>query len=124
MGVLLSRHVPDRPPLEAREGRPHLRVKFAQARVLHPVFPADLLDDQLRVADQLELIRAQGAGPLDAQENGPVLGDVVRCAADRLGALVEDGPVRVREHSGDRRRPRVAARTAVDVDDQPLAQAS
>ncbi len=55
----------------------HLGVQLAHRRVLDLVLALDLAHDQLRVADQLELAGAQRRRPLDAQQQRPVLGDVV-----------------------------------------------
>jgi hypothetical protein len=85
--------------------------------LLDLVVAAHLLDDQLRVADQIELVGAQLPRQLDPEQDGPVLGDVVGRLADRLAALGEDLAGWIGGDGRDRGRPRVATRAAVDVDD-------
>ena len=83
----------------------------------------DLARDQLGVVDDLDLARAERAGPLQPEQQRPVLGLVVGRLADvvvRAGELVAVG---VRDHDPDAGRPGIAARTAVDVDDDALWRA-
>ncbi len=98
--------------------RLHLAVELPHCRVLDLVPPFDLADDQLRVADQLQLAGAVRRGQLDAQQQRPVLGDVVGRAADPLAALLEHLATGVADDGADRRRPGIAPGAAVDVDDQ------
>ena len=117
LGVVLALDVADRPLGEVAERLLRgLAVKRLEARVLDLVLAADLLDDQLRVADQLELGGAELGGALDPQQQRPVLGDVVGRPADRLADLVDDLAVLVADHGGDRGGAGVAAGAAVDVD--------
>src|SRR6185436_6275107 len=118
LGVLLAAHVADRPALEALQRLLHLAVQLAHARVLDLVLSLDLPDDELGVADQLELARAERGGTLDAEQQRPVLGDVVGRVADPLAALLKHLPVRALDHGRDRRWPRIPPRPTVDVDDQ------
>ena len=61
-GVVLAAHVADRPAVEPLERGADLGVQRAQARVLDPVLALHLLDDELRVADQLDLARRRARG--------------------------------------------------------------
>src|SRR5688572_30064725 len=63
--VLLATDVANRPALELAQRPADLRVELAQARILDPVLPLHLLDDQLRVADELDLAGAELARQLD-----------------------------------------------------------
>jgi hypothetical protein len=83
-----------------------------------PVAP-HLFDDQLRVADELGLSGSELLGERDAEQQRPVLGDVVGRLSDRLAALGEDLPRRIGGDGRDAGRSRVSTRAAVDVDDDP-----
>src|SRR5436190_2872288 len=124
VGILLARDIADRPAVEALERRPHLDMKLAQRRVLDLVLAAHLADDQLRVANELKLPGPERPRPFDSEEERAVFRDVVGCTTDGLRVLVNHAAVGLGQYGRDRRRPRVAARAAVDVDDQPLGQAS
>src|SRR6478672_6772464 len=87
--VLLAADVSDRPGVELHQGPPHLAVQLSQGRVLDLVLALHLLDDQLRVADQLDLAGIERARALDAEQQRPVLGDVVGRVADRLAPLLQ-----------------------------------
>src|SRR5436305_2970964 len=117
LGVVLTAHVAYRPAVEASQRLRHLSVQFAHRRVLDLVFPFDLLDDQLGVANELDLIGAQRSRPLDSQQQRFVLGDVVGRPPDSLAMLLEYTSVGVLNDRGYRRRPGITASAAVDVDD-------
>ncbi len=104
LGVLLAADVTDRPGLERPQGPLHLGVQLAQGRVLDLVLALHLAHDQLGVADQLQLGRSERRRPLDAEQQRPVLGDVVGRRADPLAALLEHLAVGV-WHDGCRSRP-------------------
>ena len=70
----------------------HPGVKGAQAGVLDLVLARDLAHDQLRVADQLDLVGAELAGALDPEQQGAVLGDVVGRLADPLAGAPRAPP--------------------------------
>ena len=103
--------------LEAAQRLLHLGVQLAHGRVLDLVLAFDLLDDQLGVADQLQLLGPQRRRPLDPQQQRFVLGDVVGRPPDPLAPLLQHLAVGVLNDGRDRRRARVAAGAAVDVDD-------
>src|SRR5689334_2348103 len=124
LGVLLAAHVADRPGVEIAERLLHPAMKLAHRRVLDLVLALHLLDDQLGVADQLELVGAVLRGALDAEQQRPVLGDVVGGLADPLAALLEHGAVGRAHHGRDRRRARIPPGPAVDVDDEPQRRLS
>jgi hypothetical protein len=118
--VLLSADVFDRPLVEGTELVEDLRVQRLQVLVLDLVLLLHLADDQLRVADKLDLLRLELLGQADAKQQRPVLGDVVGRGSDRLAALGEDLAVAVAGDGGDRGRAGVAPRAAVDVDRDAL----
>ena len=60
--VLGPRHVGRRPALEARQRRLRLGPQRLQLRVLDPPPAVELLHDQLRVEEQVDLLRARAAG--------------------------------------------------------------
>jgi hypothetical protein len=93
-------------------------VEGLQARVLHAVLAAHLLNDELRVAVDLELGRAVLARELDAAQERAVLGHVVGGLADGLPYRVHDRALGVRDHDADRGRAGVPAGPAVNVDDE------
>ena len=103
----------------ARQLRSRLRVERLQIRVLHPVLAAHLLDHELRVASELKLGRAVLGGELDAADERPVLGDVVRGRPDWLRGIGDHLAALVPDDDADRGGARIAARAAVDVYDEP-----
>src|SRR5689334_17041867 len=82
LGVLLAANMADRPALEAAQRLLHLRIQLAHPGVFDFVLALHLLDDELRVADQLQLARSERAGTLDPEQQRPVLGDVVGRPSD------------------------------------------
>jgi hypothetical protein len=118
--VLLAADVFDRPLLEAADLVEDLRVQRLQVLVLDLVLLLNLADDQLRIADQLDLLGLELLGEADAEQQGPVLGDVVGRGADPFAALGEDLAFTVAGDRGDRGRAGVAPRAAVDVDRDAL----
>src|ERR1700733_8702476 len=60
VGVLGSLHVADRPTVEVGEHALGLGMELFHVRVFHFVAAFDLPHDQLRVADQLDLLGAVG----------------------------------------------------------------
>src|SRR5215218_657614 len=113
--VVLAADVADRPGVEVAQRPLHRFVQLLHAGVFHFVATFDLAHDQLGVADQLEVAGAVGGGELDPAQQRPVLGDVVGRLADRLADFLDDLAA-IAQHHPDRRRPRVAAGAAVDVD--------
>ena len=61
LGVVLAAHVADRPALEGSQRLLHLAMQLAHRRVLDLVLALHLADDQLGVADQLELLAPSAA---------------------------------------------------------------
>ena len=122
--VVLAAHgrVADVADLPREPGR--LERELAQRGVLHLVLAAHLLDEELGVGDDLELVQAEVARPLEAGDERPVLGDVVGGDADRLAVGGEHGAVVGLEHVGGGGRPRVAARAAVREEPRPHAGGS
>jgi hypothetical protein len=100
------------------------RIERLQLFLLDPVLTLDLLDDQLRVADQLELGRTLLSGKLDAADQRRVLGLVVGGGADALGVLGDELAVGVGDDEPDRGLAGVAPRSPVDVDSQLQALTS
>jgi hypothetical protein len=118
--VLLAADVFDRPLLEGAELVEDLRVQGLQVLVLDLVLLLHLADDQLRVADELDLLGLELLCQADAEQQRAVLGDVVGRGTDRLAALGEDLAGAVAGDGGDRGRTRIAPRAAVNVDRDPL----
>jgi hypothetical protein len=118
--VLLAADVFDRPLLEGAELVEDLRVQGLQVLVLDLVLLLHLADDQLRVADELDLLGLELLGEADAEQQRTVLGDVVGRGTDRLAALGEDLAGAVAGNCGDRSWAGVAPRAAVDIDRDPL----
>jgi hypothetical protein len=85
--VLVALDVADRPLGKIPERVPRLRVQRPQVLLLHLPVALHLLDDQLRVADELDLVRAELLGKRDAEQQGAVLRDVVGGFADGLAAF-------------------------------------
>ena len=102
-----------------RERVQRRRVQRLHVRVLDLVLAVDLLGDELGVVDDLDLVGAERAARGRARAAGR--GTRRRCSSRRRAAR---GPRRATSPSGvgdDGRRggrPRVAARAAVDVDDE------
>ncbi len=119
--VLLARHRPDRPALEALERAQRLAVQRGELLVADAVLAGELLGDQLGVVDDLDLGGAERARPVEAEQQGAVLGDVVGGAAERDRRLVDDVAFGIRQHGRRRGRPGVATRAAVHVDDEAHA---
>ena len=117
MRVLGAGHGADRPALEALQGRERLAVQGLHRLVLDLVDTSHLLGDQLRVAHDLDLARAQLARLLQTEQQRPVLGDVVRDRAEQLGVLAQHLARGRGDHAGGRRGAGIAAGAAVDVDD-------
>jgi hypothetical protein len=86
-----------------------------------------LLDDELRVEEQVDLRRAELAGEGQGPDDAGVLGDVVRLDAEIVGdrgvggrqRVAGIGPPGVDEESAGRGRSGVAASRAVGPDDEP-----
>ena len=77
-----------------------------------------LVDQELAVGSQQHLGGAQLTGPLEPEDRGRVLGDVVRGLAEPLRDLRDDLAVRGRELRSGTGRTRVATRRAVAPHDQ------
>jgi hypothetical protein len=73
--------------------------------------------DELRVVDDLKLVRAERTRELEAQEQRSILGFVVRCHADEVVGARELLPALIGDYDTDAGRTRVAPSAAVDVDD-------
>src|SRR5688572_3956313 len=112
-------HVPDL----ARDAR-GLEREIAERLVLHPVLPAHLLYEQLRVGDDLQHVEPEVARTLEPRDEGPVFGDVVRGDADRLAVRCEHRPVLGLDHEGGRGRPGIPAGPAVREHARPHAGGS
>jgi hypothetical protein len=92
--------------------------------LLHLPVALHLLDDELRVPDELDIVRSKLFGQLDAEQQGAVLGDVVGGLPDGRAALGEDLARGVRGDGGNGRRSWITPGTAVDVDDNLQARTS
>ena len=87
----------------------HLVEQGLQGLVLHLVAALELTDDQLRVERDVEFAAAEPLGLLQADEQGPVLGDVVRALAQVGGAGGEFPAGRVTDDRAGAGLARVAA---------------
>ena len=74
-----------RPAVEAGQRPARRRPQRDQLRVLDPPPAGELLDDELRVEQQLDLARAQLAGQVERPDDARVLGDVVGLDAEVVG---------------------------------------
>src|SRR4051812_7832749 len=117
--VLGPADVADRPRIEIPKGTLYLFVQSLHPDILDLVAPFDLPHDELRVADQLQLLGAMGFRQLDPAQQRSVLGDVVGRLADPLPHLVEHPAVTVAKDDADGGGTRVAAGAPVDVDHDP-----
>ena len=95
----------------------------AQVGVLDLVLAAELLDDQLAVAEHGQLAHAAVERQLEAGDQRLVLGDVVGRRADAVGELLDDRAVETQQLAADAGRAGVAAGAAVDVEVQVLVVA-
>jgi LCP family protein required for cell wall assembly len=118
VGVLGARDGADRPTLEAAQGAHRRRVQRPHRLVLDLVEALHLLGDQLRVSHHLDLAGAELPRPLQAEQQRSVLGDVVRGLAQQARLLLDELPLGGGDHARRRRGTGVAARAAVDMDDQ------
>src|SRR3954447_12847206 len=89
LGVLRPRHGPDRPAVKAAQRLQRRSVQRLHVLVLDLVAPVDLVGDQLRVVDDLDLARAQRPRALQPEQQPAVLGHVVGGPPQRLGGLVD-----------------------------------
>ena len=91
--VLGPRNVGRRPPRESRQGSPRLRVERNQLGVLDPPAAGELLDDELRVRQQVDFPGAQLGGQRQGADDAGVFGDVVGLDAEVFrDGRVRDGP--------------------------------
>jgi hypothetical protein len=105
------------------------RPERDELRVLDPPAPGDLLDDELRVEEQVDLGGAELGSQLERPDEPGVLGDVVRLDAQVVGdggvrrraRVASIGPAQVVERGPGRCRPWVAASRAVGPDDEATA---
>ena len=74
------------PAHEAAEEAARLRVERLELHVLHAPAAVELLHDQLRVEEELDLLRTELPGEGEGAHGPGVLGDVVRRDPDRLAA--------------------------------------
>ena len=122
-GVVLAAHVADRPAVEARERRADLaRAAARRPASLTLYSPLTCLHDQLRVADQLDLARAELAARARSRAAAP--GTRRRCwsrARSLRRALSIGSPSGVATTAAIAAGPGLPAGAAVDVDDHPLS---
>src|SRR5687767_15987810 len=88
--------------------------------VLHAIYTADLASDELRVQAQIDMGGAETARLLQCKAHRRPLGDVVRRVSEPFGDLGQDGAVgSVTQDRAGTRRPGVAARGAIGMDEEP-----
>ena len=116
----------DEPGLKAAEDAAARRPERDELGVLDPPAAGQLLDDELRVEEQVDLDGPEVARQLQGAQHPGVLGDVVRLDAEVLGdrrvpggtVVAGVGPGQVVEGRPGRGRSRIAARRAVGADDE------
>ena len=110
---------------------PSRRPERDQLGVLDPPAAGQLLDDQLRIEQQMDLARTELARQIERPDDARVLGDVVGLDAEVVGDRgVRDRAVvagvrscQVEQRRPERGRAGVAACRAVGPDDEPAAPA-
>jgi len=115
--VALARDPLERDRVEPVAQRRGLAGQRPQAFVLHLPAPGHLLDDELRVHAHRDRRGAELGRRLKSGDQPAVLGDVVRRAPERFAPLGQDltgGGVEY--HRAVARRPGIAARTTVRLD--------
>src|SRR5207249_8050324 len=85
--VLGSRDMPRAPARESAEARDRLPMQGNELRVAHAEASVELLDDELRIEEQLDLPGAESLGGVEGKEEGDVLGHVIGRRAERLAQL-------------------------------------
>ena len=123
--VLGSWNVGGRPaPREFAEDLEGLRPEWPQLGVLDPPSAVELLDDQVRIQEELDAPRPELAGERDRPHDADVLGDIVRPDPEILrdrgiwtGPRIADvRAIEPDEHRAGRGRSRIPAGGAVGPD--------
>jgi hypothetical protein len=128
-GILGTRDVRRGPSVEVAQDPPRLFPERDQLGVLDPPATRQLLDDQLRIEEQVDLACTQLASQRESPDDRNVLGDVVRPDAEELGDRgVWEGPriagIRsggIDENRAGGGRSGVAASGAIGPDDEARA---
>src|SRR5712691_11469656 len=81
--------------------------------------PAHLLHDQQRVHADVDGARPEPPGLLEPEDEGAVLGDIVRRATERASQFSDDRAFLVEQHRTGTGGAGIATRGAVRVEDQP-----
>src|SRR2546428_10103684 len=81
--------------------------------------PPHLLHDEQRVHAHVDGVRPQPPGLLEPEDEGVVLGDVVRRATEGPSQFSDDRAFLVEQHGAGTGRAGIATRGAVRVEDQP-----
>ena len=126
-GVEGPRHVGRGPAIEPGEGLARRGPERDQLGVLDPPAAGQLLDDQLRIEQQVDLAGTQLARKVEGADDPRVLGDVVGLDAEIVGDRgVRDSAViagvrscQVEQRCAQRGRSGVAARRPIGPDDEP-----
>src|SRR5256884_3201662 len=117
--VLLSRDVAD---LAFRKGREELagaKRERHEAGMFDPPETTHLLDHEERVHPHVDGRRSAAPGLLESEDEGAVLGNVVRGVTERACELRHEPSLFVIQHGSRAGRPGIAARGAIRVQDQP-----
>ena len=109
---VLESHAADLVCEQARPGMQRL-----QSGVLHLVVAEHLLNEQQRVGADQKLRAAVRLRPFQRGEEATVLRDVIGGHANRFVKLLDEGAAGFFDAHAETRRPRVAARAAVNVGD-------
>ena len=116
VAVLLSPNVLEADGVEAACLGHDLVEEGADVRRLHPIFPRQVLDEELAVGQERDVGRAKLTSPGEPSDRGRVLGDVVRGLSEPLSDLGEHLHVGPEDGDPDARGTRIAASRAVGAD--------
>ena len=74
-----------------------LKGKTLKRSILDSIGPFDLTDQQLTVGEDLNFFYLALAGAQEPLNHGPVLGDIIRGVAKRVGCLRQQPPLSVKK---------------------------
>lgn len=125
--VLGAGHVRRRPPGERAKGPARLRPERDELRVLDPPATSELLNDELRVEQQVDLFRPQFRGQGERPHGRRVFGHIVRLDAQVIGdrgvgrraRITCIGAGQIVQGRPGRRRTGVAASGPIGPDQEP-----
>lgn len=119
--ILLARDVLDAEVPEGSDVLPGQRIQLSQHGMFDLVTPLELTHQKLRVRVYLDVRVSQYLSPLQREEKGAVLGDVIRRLADPAMKPFRDRAFWSDDDNTDAGRAWVAAGGAIDMDVNPPA---